>query len=260
MIDLSGKIAVITGAGSGVGRAAARLFAQHGAKVLCADINSDWATSTATEIEAGGGDAGWVSCDVSDAAQVDAAVEAAVSRFGCIDIMYNNAGIASAAVGRGKTFVDYDNGDIAKLVSINFLGTLYGCRAAITRFLQQGDGGVIVNTSSVAGMVGWGGVVYGATKGAVNQLTRGLAVEYAGKGIRVNSVCPAGMATNFGKSDGPRENLATEGELELYRQLHPLGKPIAPEDTAQAALFLASDAAGNITGVNLPVDGGYVAR
>jgi NAD(P)-dependent dehydrogenase (short-subunit alcohol dehydrogenase family) len=260
MIDLSGKVAIITGAGSGVGRAASLLFARHGASVCCLDIDEDGAATTAQEVVTSGGAAAWSRCDISSAEQVDAAVESSVARFGRVDIMYNNAGIASAAVGRGKSFVEFGDGDIAKLVSVNFVGTIYGCRAAIARFLKQGGGGVIINTSSVAGLVGWGGVVYGATKGAVNQLTRGLAIEYAPNGIRVNSVCPAGMITNFGRLDGPRETPASELEIETYGQLHPLGKPIAPEDAAQAALFLASDAAANITGVNLPVDGGYVAR
>jgi NAD(P)-dependent dehydrogenase (short-subunit alcohol dehydrogenase family) len=118
---------------------------------------------------------------------------------------------------------------------------------------------VIVNTGSVAGMVGWGGVMYGASKGAVNQMTRGLAIEVAKHGIRVNAVCPAGMMTNFGRADAGGFDAANAELAERYGKMHPLGKAIRPEDAANAALFLASDLSSNVTGVLVPVDGGYVA-
>jgi NAD(P)-dependent dehydrogenase (short-subunit alcohol dehydrogenase family) len=119
-----------------------------------------------------------------------------------------------------------------------------------------------VNTGSVAGMVGWGGTVYGATKGAVNQITRGIAIECAPFGIRVNAVCPAGMPfTNFSVPDAEAGSQGMGDDLgSAVGQMHPLGRPITAEDAAEAALFLASDMASNITGVLLPVDGGYVAR
>ena len=132
----------------------------------------------------------------------------------------------------------------------------------MTRFKSQGDGGVIVNTGSIAGMVGFGSVVYGATKGAVNQITRGVAIECAPFGIRVNAICPAGMPfTNFmaaGGMEAPPD--AIQQIAEQVGASHPLGRPITAEDCAEAAVFLVSDRASNITGVLLPVDGGYVAR
>lgn len=147
--------------------------------------------------------------------------------------------------------------DIARVSGVNINGVLFGCKAAMRQFAAQGGGGVIVNTASVSGLIGWGGAVYNASKGAVVNLTRALALEVAAQGIRVNSVCPGGMPTRFANMDpdGPmaarvRESMAA---------LHPIGRPIEPEDCAKAALFLASDLASSITGVNLPVDGGMSA-
>jgi len=260
MTALSGKSCVITGAGSGVGRQAALLFAENGARVVCADIEAGSAQATAEAVRAKGGEAHSLHCDVRKADEVGAAVAMAVARFGRLDVMYNNAGVGSGAVGPGKAFQDYTEDDLALLTGINFFGVAYGCQAATRQFLAQGDGGVIVNTGSVAGMVGWGGAVYGATKGAVNQLTRSLAIELAPHRIRVNAICPAGMITNFGLAPGaaPRAP-ATAEQLESYGKLHPLGSVIEPIDAAEAALFLASSRSKNITGVLLPVDGGYTA-
>jgi NAD(P)-dependent dehydrogenase (short-subunit alcohol dehydrogenase family) len=256
---LKDKIAVITGAGAGVGRAAAMIFAQHGAKVVCADVNSDWVTETTDQIGAAGGVALGQACDVRRAEDIRAAVQRAVDQFGRLDIMYNNAGVATATDGQPRTLLDQGDDDFERLVSINYRGVLYGCQIAVRQFLAQGGGGVIVNTGSVAGIVGWGGVMYGSTKGAVNQMTRGLAIEVAKHGIRVNAVCPAGMMTNFGRSANHVVDDASPDLVARYGQMHPLGRPIAPEDAANAALFLASDLSSNITGVLLPVDGGYTA-
>lgn len=254
---LDGKSVVITGAGSGVGRAAALIFAQHGARVVCADILADRAQETATAVRAQGGEAEAAACDVSQEADVSAAIALAAKAFGRLDVMFNNAGIASTPDGTRRLFKDCTEADYDRLTSVNYKGVFHGCRLAVNRFLEQNDRkGVIVNTASVAGMVGWGGVLYGSTKGAVIQLTRGLAIEVAPHGIRVNSVCPAGMMTNFGVA-APRNDIAEAQEM--YGRMHPLGRPIAPEDAANAALFLASDLASNITGVSIPVDGGYVA-
>ena len=252
-----GKVAIITGAGSGVGQAAALLFARHGAKVVLADVDAVSAEATAAAVKAEGGYAIAYACNVADAAAVDALVQAAVKACGRLDIMYNNAGITiQPAPGQGlRRFVDATQEDIDRLYRVNVGGVMNGCRAAIRCFEAQGGGGVIVNTASVAGLVGYGGVVYGSTKGAVTILTRTLALEVAAQGIRVNSVCPAGMPTNFiaggaGASERARASMAAT---------HPLGRPIEPMECASAALFLASDLASNITGVNLPVDGGLSA-
>jgi NAD(P)-dependent dehydrogenase (short-subunit alcohol dehydrogenase family) len=255
---LEGKNVVITGGGSGVGRAATILFARNGANVICADINPDWAAESARLAREAGGKAEAMACDVSKSADVNAIVARCVESFGRLDVMYNNAGVATASDGKPHTLIEQGDDDFDRLVSINFRGVVYGCQAAVRRFIAQGNGGTIVNTASVAGLVGWGGVMYGATKGAVVQLTRGLAIEVAKHNIRVNSVCPAGMVTNFGRTGGAGFNDLSDVE-DLYGKNHPLGRVITPEDCAEAAMFLASDRASNITGVMLPVDGGYVA-
>jgi NAD(P)-dependent dehydrogenase (short-subunit alcohol dehydrogenase family) len=253
---LEGKVAVITGAGSGVGRAACLIFARHGARIVAADIDEAAAESSAALIRQEGGKAIARGCDVADAAAVDALVAAAVEEFGRLDVMYNNAGITVVPKpGQGlRRFVDTEQADFDRLYGVNVGGVVNGCKAAIRQFEAQGGGGVIVNTASVAGLIGYGGVVYGSSKGAVTLMTKTLALELAPQGIRVNSVCPAGMPTNFmpgmSESDAARTSMATA---------HPLGRPIEPEECANAALFLASDLASNITGVNLPVDGGLSA-
>lgn len=254
---LEGRTAIITGAGSGVGRAACRIFAEHGARVVGADVDADAAADSVALVVARGGTAIARTCDVADAAAVEALVAAAITAFGRLDIMYNNAGITiHPKPGQGlRRFADTEQADIDRLYGVNVQGVMNGCRSAIRQFEAQGDaGGVIVNTASVAGLIGYGGVVYGSTKGAITTLTRALAIEVAGQGIRVNSVCPAGMPTNFMPGVA-----ASEAALASMAAAHPLGRPIDPDDCANAALFLASDLAANITGVNLPVDGGLSA-
>jgi NAD(P)-dependent dehydrogenase (short-subunit alcohol dehydrogenase family) len=253
------KVAVITGAGSGSGRAAALLFARHGAGIVAADIDLPSAQQTVESITAEGGSAYAVLCDVADEAAVTGAVQSAVERYGRLDIMYNNAGITiPARPGEGvRRLVDTADTEIERLQAVNLKGVINGCKAAIRQFEAQGGGGVIVNTASVAGLFGYGGTAYGSTKGAVVALTRTLALEVAAAGIRVNSVCPAGMPTHFAGMDpeGPNADAVRAG----MGRAHPLGRAIDPMDCANAALFLASDLASNITGVNLPVDGGLTA-
>jgi len=257
---LEGKSVVITGAGSGVGRASALAFAAEGGRIVVADVQADWAKETVRMVEANGGTAVPVTCNVTKEADVKAAVDAAVSTYGRLDVMFNNAGVATPRP--GLKFEDHTDEDYDRLMDINLRGVFYGMKHAVITFKQQGGGGVIVNTGSAAGLVGWGGTVYGATKGGVIQMTRGVAVEVAGDGIRVNCICPAAMpTTNFsmmGRSK-PFEDVPDQA-LQAAGSMHPLGQIITPEDCAAAALFLASDQARNITGVALPVDGGYVAR
>ncbi|MCB2048287.1 MAG: SDR family oxidoreductase [Novosphingobium sp.] len=255
---LEGKSAVITGAGSGVGRQAAFLFAQNGAKVTCADIREDWIEGTVSEIRSAGGEAQGALCDVTRRADVEGAVAKAVETYGRLDIIYNNAGIASPMTKEGgfKSFVEADDDDIDRLLAVNVKGVILGCQVAIAQFRAQGGGGVIVNTASVAGMIGWGGALYGATKGAVVNLARRLAFELGPENIRVNNVCPGTMVTNFGTGNGG--NLP-QAALDSMARLQPLGRIIEPSEPAQVALFLASDLAINITGVNVPVDGGVAA-
>jgi NAD(P)-dependent dehydrogenase (short-subunit alcohol dehydrogenase family) len=255
---LEGKSVVITGAGSGVGRAAAEIFARHGAQLICADINEAWLEETVAIVRAGGGQARAARCDVSRKADVEAAVAAAVEAYGRLDVIYNNAGIASPKTADGRMIPLAENSEaqIERLIGVNMRGVMFGCQAALARFRTQGDGGVIVNTASAAGLMGWGGVLYGSTKGAVVNLTRALAMEVAPEGIRVNSVCPGGMLTHFILAD---LGAAPEGMAEKMARNQPLRRPVEPADAAHAALFLASDLARAITGVNLPVDAGMSA-
>jgi NAD(P)-dependent dehydrogenase (short-subunit alcohol dehydrogenase family) len=247
------KVAIITGAGSGVGRAACLLFAEHGAKIVAADVNLEAVEETASAVKTGSGEAIAVQCDVASAESVESLVKAAVEAFGRLDVMYNNAGISPRP---GLPFMESTDQDMVKLTEVNINGVLHGCQSAIRQFDAQGGGGAIVNTASVAGLIGFGGVLYGSSKGAITTLTRGLALEVGGKGIRVNSVCPAGMPTNFG--GGALKNAGEEAQ-KRSAAVYSLGRIIEPEDCAAAALFLASDLASNITGVNLPVDGGLSA-
>jgi NAD(P)-dependent dehydrogenase (short-subunit alcohol dehydrogenase family) len=257
---LDGKSAVVTGAGSGVGRASAVRFAHEGARVVVADINIDHAKETVREIEAAGGTAVAVGTDVSNEEQVAAMIAAAVDQYGRLDILFNNVGIPTPRL--GMTFEEHTLDDFNRLVAVNLGGVFLGCKHAVLRFKAQGGGGVILNTGSVAGLVGWGGSVYGATKGGVLQLTRAVAIEGAPHGIRVNAICPAAMPlTGFMAAGGLEVDTAQQATIaETVGAQHPLGRAITAEDCAEAAVYLVSDAARNVTGVALPIDGGFVAR
>ena len=257
---LTNKVVVITGAGSGVGRASARRFGEEGAAVVCADIDLDSVKETVAELEEAGSQAVAERCDVSEDADVAAAVASAVGHFGRLDVMFNNVGIPTPRL--GMSFEEHTLEDFERLAAVNFRGVFLGCKHAVVRFKEQGDGGVILNTGSVAGLVGWGGTVYGATKGAVHQLTRAVAVEMAPFGIRVNAICPAGMPyTGFMAAGGMTVSGADLDAVAAHTgSMHPLGRPITAEDCAESAVYLCSDGAANVTGVLLPIDGGYVAK
>jgi NAD(P)-dependent dehydrogenase (short-subunit alcohol dehydrogenase family) len=256
--ELDGKTAIVTGAGSGVGWASALRFAEEGAGVACADVDLDRAKETARQVEAAGGAAIPVEVDVAAEDAVVAMVAAAIDHFGRLDVVFNNAGIPTPRL--GASLEDHTAEDLARLVGVNLAGVFFGCKHAVLQFKRQGTGGVILNTGSVAGLVAWGGSLYGATKGAVHQLTRAVAIEGAPFGIRANAICPAGMPfTGFMAAGG----MPGSADDEVARQVgasHPLGRPIAAEDCAEAAAYLVSDRSANVTGVLLPVDGGYVAR
>lgn len=258
---LEGKSAIVTGAASGVGRASSIRFAEEGAKVVAADVNIDGAKETVQQIEAAGGTAVAVNCDVSQEPDVAALVAAAVDQYGRLDIMFNNVGVPQNRA--RNRLEEHTVEDFERLNSVNVRGVFLGMKHSVLQFKKQGGGGVILSTGSVAGLVGWGGVIYGSTKGAVHQLTKAAAIELAGDRIRVNAICPAGMpftgyiAAGF---DHPLEESMLAAAAESVAKQHPLGRPILAEDCAEAAVFLCSDRAANITGVLMPVDGGYVAR
>ncbi len=253
---LEGKSAIVTGSGSGVGRRSAIRFAEEGASVVCADLNGDAVKETASIIEAAGGTATAVTCNVGDDADVQAMIAAAVDAFGKVDILFNNVGIPTPRL--GMKLEDHTVEDFDKLVAVNQRSVFLGSKYAVLQFKAQGTGGTILNTGSVAGLVGWGGTVYGGTKGGVHQLTRAVAIEGAPFGIRANAICPAAMPfTGFmaaGGVDLPQEHKEAAGKM------HPLGRPITAEDCAEAAVFLCSDRALNISGVLLPIDGGFTAQ
>lgn len=255
---LEGRTAIITGAGSGVGRAAALRFAAHGANVVCADLRDDWAAETVDLVSSAGGVAVAQHCDVTSEDDVESAVAEAAARFGRLHVMFNNAGIATPRP--GMLLEDHTIDDWERLVAVNLRGVFFGCKSAVKQFKKQGDGGAIVNTASVAGMIGWGGAAYGATKGGVIQLTRLAAIEAAPYDIRVNAICPAAMPETRFMNPLTADQGLSPIELEGLAALHPLGRVITPEDCADAALFLAGDMAKNITGVALPVDGGLVVK
>jgi NAD(P)-dependent dehydrogenase (short-subunit alcohol dehydrogenase family) len=255
---LDGKSCVITGAGSGVGRAAAVLFAEHGASVVVGDVRDAWAADTVALVEEAGGKAVAMHCDVSQEPDVEALVAACVGQFHRLDVMYNNAGVGTPSP--GLTFVEHTQQDWDRLLGINLMGMVYGCKHATLQFRRQGGGGVIVNTGSVAGLVGFGGVPYGVSKAGGMLLTKSLAIEVAPEGIRVNAIAPATLLTNFGRDDQDAFKPRTREETELWGSFVPTGRASTPEDCANAALFLASELSANTTGVIVPVDGGYLAR
>lgn len=255
---LDGKVCIVTGAGSGVGRAAATLFAEHGASIVAGDVRDEWSAETVRLVEDVGGKAVAVRCDVAQEPDVEALVRRAVSEFGRLDVMHNNAGVSTPRP--GLQFVDHTPAEWERLIGINLMGMVYGCKHAVLQFRDQGGGGVIVNTCSVAGIVGFGGVPYGVSKAGGVLLTKSLAIEVAKEDIRINAIAPGSLMTNFGRSDEDAFKPRTEEEIELWGSFHPNGRASTPEDCAKAALFLASDMSSNTTGAIIPVDGGYLAR
>ncbi|HXG41740.1 MAG TPA: SDR family oxidoreductase [Dehalococcoidia bacterium] len=254
----SGKTAVVTGAGSGIGRATAIMFAQEGAQVVCADINEEAVRATAQHIASLGGRALAVTVDVRQEDQVKALMERALEHFGSLDVVYNNAGVEIGGPVANTTADDW-----RLMMDVNAGGVFFGCKWA-AHYMAQRNGGAIVNTASVAGLIGLTmEVAYCATKGAVVLITKAMAMEYAPYGVRVNCVCPGAVRTPLVERAVQHLAATTGGPPEdFWRRMdamHPLGRIAEPEDIAKAVLFLASDDARMITGVALPVDGGFTA-
>ncbi len=251
---LKDKVALITGAASGIGRATAALFGQEGAKVMCADLDGEGAERVARQIGESGGEAASTQADVSQAADAERMVRDTVERWGHLDLLVNNAGIYFVLP---LTQVPEEEWD--RLMSINLKGVYLGSKYAIPQMVGQGKG-AIVNTASIAALRGsanW--TTYCASKGGVVQLTKALAMELARVNVRVNAVCPGiidtGMLDQAVVMQGvdKAELAATIGEA------HPMGRIGRPEEVAAAILFLASEEASFITGVALSVDGGLWA-
>lgn len=255
---LAGRVALVTGASSGLGRAIALRYAREGASVVCCDLQPamsadgyDAGRGTHEEIAVAGGRAEFVRCDVTDPAALHEAVAAAVATFGRLDIGVANAGISE----RTHALVDEPWDDYRRTVAINQDGVWHTCRAVARHLVGQGDGGRIIAVASIAGLVGIPvGAHYVMTKHAVVGLVRVLAGQLATAGITVNAICPGYARTGMNRvivEDDARRS-AVEGAT-------PIGRLAEPDDIAGAAFFLASDDAAYVTGIALPVDGGYTA-
>jgi NAD(P)-dependent dehydrogenase (short-subunit alcohol dehydrogenase family) len=254
VFDLTGKVAVVTGAGSGIGESIALLFAKQGARLEILDLDEAAAGRTVARIREGGGDAEGARLDVGDAAGVDAAFRAIHTRRARIDVLVNNAGIAHVGDVEHTSEEDLD-----RLYRVNVKGVFLCSRAAIPVMLR-GGGGVLLNMDSIAALVGVPErFAYSTTKGAVLSMTRSIAVDYMKKNIRCNCICPARVHTPF--VDGYVTKNYPGREAEVYRQLseyQPLGRMGNPEEVAALALYLCSDEASFITGQAYPIDGGVL--
>jgi NAD(P)-dependent dehydrogenase (short-subunit alcohol dehydrogenase family) len=253
---LEGKVAAITGAGSGIGQATALLFAREGAKVIVGDIDDNSGMKTVSEIKRVNGEGTFNHVDVSKESDVEGFIGHALSKYGKLDIMFNNAGIIVV-----KKVIDSSESEWDKLVSVNLKGVFLGSKCAAKHMIERKSGS-IVNTASIYGLVGASHYApYCATKSGVIGFSRALALELAPYGVRVNCICPGVITTAM-----------FEGELEIWRKIqpgddvkklfesqHPLGRFGEPIDIANAALYLASDESSFVTGSSIVVDGGYTA-
>lgn len=250
MIDLTGKVAMVTGAASGIGRASAKVLARAGAIVAVVDIDVDRGAETVEEIIAADGSAFFVRADIADTASVEDAVSAIVSRHGRLDCAHNNAGMEGA----NALIAEADERQWDRAIAINLKGVWLCMRAEIRQMLRQGRGGAIVNTASVGGLTAVpGDAAYAAAKHGVIGLTRTGAVEYASAGIRVNALCP-------GLTRSPMTDRIFSRAPEMLQSLMPpLGRIAEPEDMATMVAFLCSDASSYVTGQTMVVDGGATA-
>jgi len=249
---VEGKVALVTGAASGIGAAAAEVFAEKGARVVVSDIAEDGGMATVESIKNAGGEAVFHRCDVTDPEQIQNLIQTTVDTYGRLDAAFNNAGIEGEAATTPNCSLE--NFDLN--VDVNLKGVFLCMKYQINQFLKQGSGGAIVNTASVAGLVAAKGVpAYVAAKHGVVGLTKTAAVEFAKKNIRVNAVCPGGIRTQMLEraiEDKPWV------EKQLLR-LQPIGRLGEPKEVGRVVVFLCSDEASFVTGHAMPVDGGCVA-
>lgn len=246
---LKDKVAIITGAASGIGKATAMLFAEHGAKVVIADINENGASQTFDTIRDAGNEAIYVQTDVTISENTKRMVQETVSTYGKLDILFNNAGIAMRLpVG------ELPEADWHRCLDVNLTG-VYLCAKAVIPEMQKNGGGSIINMSSIYGIVGADvRAAYVASKGGVTNLTRGMALDYAQDNIRVNCICPGFVETPLVAGV-----IRTPEEYRALADKHPMRRLGQPEEIAYGALYLASDDSAFVTGIALPIDGGYTS-
>ncbi len=257
LFRLDGKVAFITGAASGIGREIARLYARQGAHVWIGDLNEAGAETVAAELCAAGGAARAIRCDVTSAASLTAAVAAAVAADGRLDVWVNNAGISHV----GK-LLECTEADWERVMAVNARGVFLGCQAAVRQMLAQAPkGGVIVNLASIASVIGLvDRFLYAASKGAVIQMTRCVALDYVRDGIRCNCICPARVHTPFVDDFLARHYPGKEAEMfQKLSAYQPIGRMGQPEEIAALAVYLASDQAAFVTGGAYLIDGGVTA-
>ena len=246
---LKGKVAIITGAASGIGKATAKLFAEHGAKVVVADIDSEGGKQTVTEIHDKGNVAAFIRTDVTVNNDTQNLVTQTVETFDKLDILFNNAGIAMRL-----PVAELPEEDWHRCLDVNLNGVFLCAKAAIPA-MQKNGGGVIINMSSIYGIVGADvRAAYVASKGAVTNLTRGMALDYAQDNIRVNCICPGFVETPLVAGV-----INTPDEYQKLADKHPMQRLAQPIEIAYGALYLASDESAFVTGIALPIDGGYTA-
>ena len=249
-VRFDGKVAIVTGGGSGIGEFCSKILAEGGAKVVVADLSENNGQRVTSEIEQKAGTATFVRVDTSNAEQVEAMVNTAVTTYGRLDIIINNAGIG----GESNPTGDYSLESWHKVIDVNLNGVFYGMRYAIPKMLENG-GGVVLNMASILGSVGFAGSsAYVAAKHAVVGLTKAAAIEYSARGIRVNSVGPGFISTPL-----LSQNL-DEAAMAGLVQLHPIGRLGNSEEVANLVAFLCSDAASFMTGGYYVVDGAYTAQ
>jgi NAD(P)-dependent dehydrogenase (short-subunit alcohol dehydrogenase family) len=252
-MEFAGKVALITGGGGGIGRAAALGFGGRGARVVVVDLNAADGEASAELIRQGGGDARFVRADVTKSAEVQGYVKAALDAYGAIDCFFNNAGIE----GKAAAMQDYDEAMFDQVIAVNLKGVFLGMRHVIPVMLRQGRG-AIVNTASTAALFGGPGMApYVASKHAVLGLTKVASAEVARSGIRVNAVCPGPVETRMMRSlEAQRDPENPQSVHDRNAEATPTGHYAMPEEVANVVMYLCSDFAGDITGTHIVIDGG----
>jgi NAD(P)-dependent dehydrogenase (short-subunit alcohol dehydrogenase family) len=255
MARLAEKVALITGAGSGQGRAAARLFADEGARVVVSDVNVAGGEETVRLVQAAGGAATFQPGDVSKATEVEALVQTTVRTYGALHVLYNNAAIWDRG-GLDNYVTELSEEGWEAIIGVNLKGIYLCCKYGIPALIEAG-GGSVINTASAAGLIGSRNRshAYSASKGGVIALTRAMAIAYARHGVRVNAICPGGVDTPM-----IAPILDTSLRQQRFAEAHPIGRLGTPEDIAYFALYLASDESSWVTGGVFPIDGGVTAQ